>query len=273
MKTLSGYRVICLAQNLPGPVAASRLVGLGAEVIKVEPPQGDPLSALGELYHALTSGMKIIRLDLKNEEGKREFFELLSGADLLLTAQRPAALERLGLGWESLHARFPKLCFVGVVGHAPPRAEEPGHDLTYEAEAGLVFPPALPTTLVADMGGAERAVVMSLALLFSRERGEEAQMAWVALAQAGKDFSLPLAYGLTRPGAALSGALAEYNLYRTKDGWIALAALEPHFSARVREEFGESSWEARFLEKTSDEWEAWARAKDIPLAAVREAKP
>ncbi len=275
---LQGIQVVSLAVNIPGPVAAAQLTRLGAQVTKVEPPGGDPVAAFSpSLYAQLTQGQTVRTLDLKDPGSRQALDQLLAESDLLLTATRPAALARLGLDWPQLHRRFPQLCHVAIVGYPPPRENEAGHDLTYVADLGLVSPPALPRTLLADLAGASQAVSAALALLLARARGQEASRALVALSQAAETFALPLVHGLTGPGAVLGGGLPGYNLYRAETGWVALAALEPHFWQRLLDALGLASADAAdlariFATRPAQEWEAWARERDIPLAAVRAEK-
>ncbi len=274
MKPLEGMRVVNLAVNLPGPAAAKRLEQLGARVCKVEPPTGDPLAQYcPRWYEELNAGQQIQVLDLKSEEGRSRLDAMLREADLLVTASRPAALARLGLGWQELHRRFPRLCQVAIVGYPPPREDEPGHDLTYQARMGLLSPPRMPRTLLADMAGAERAVSAALALLLARERGVEAGYARVALAEAAAAMAEPLRHGVTAPGALLGGGLPGYNIYRAGDGWVAVAALEPHFKRRLDCELGceESSIEELrriFPTRTAAEWQQWGRQRDLPIVEV-----
>jgi alpha-methylacyl-CoA racemase len=271
---LAGLRVVTTALNLPGPAACSRLRDLGAEVEKVEPPTGDPMQRYHPAwYERLHEGIAIHRLDLKGD-GREALERLLVNADLLVTAQRPSALSRLGLGARVLAERFPRLCHVAIVGHAPPREEHAGHDLTYLAESGLLTPPALPATLFADMAGAERAVTTALALVIARDRGRPARAAFSPLSDAAEWLSLPLANGLTAPGAMLGGGLPGYNLYAAKDGWIAVAALEPHFERSLAEALQVVPLDAArlaecFARESAGHWEAWARARDLPIVAVR----
>jgi len=273
---LAGYRVVCLALYVPVPAAARRLAALGADVTRVEPPAGDALAAwCPAWYDELRVGQRVVRLDLKREADRAELDELLSDADLLLTAFRPAALARLGLAWDPLHERFPRLCHVVVAGY--PAAEEgaPGHDLTYQARAGLLSPPALPNTLLADLAGAEQAVSAALALLLARERGRGAGCARVALADAAATFAEPLRHGLTTAGGPLGGGWPAYALYRAEDGWIVVAALEPHFWSKLLAALGldpaadRRALEAAFLTRSAGEWEAWAAARTLPVVAVR----
>ena len=279
MNPLQGLQVVSIALNLPGPVACARLREMGASVTKVEPPSGDPLEGFCPQWYArLREGMEVKRLDLKTEAGARDLDALLAHADLFVSAQRPSALARLGLDPPSLAARHPRLCMLCITGHAAPDEEKAGHDLTYLAAHGLVVPPALPSTLFADMTGAERAVSTALALVHARDRDGRGASAEVPLADAAAFLAQPLAQGLTRRGALLGGGLAAYNLYEARDGWIAVAALEPHFARRLAQAFGlESLTRAalaeRFADETVEHWESWARALDLPIVAVRPSIP
>jgi crotonobetainyl-CoA:carnitine CoA-transferase CaiB-like acyl-CoA transferase len=275
MKPLDGMRVLNLALNLPGPVAAARLAALGATVRKVEPPDGDPLErACAEWYRELHCGQEVLRLNLKDPADRARLDERLAGTDLLLTSFRPSALERLGLAWPRLAERFPRLCQVAIIGYPPPDADRPGHDLNYQGSAGLLTPPHLPRTCLADLAGAERAVSAALALLLARERGQGCGCVQVSLAEAAVDFAAPLRCGLTAPGGVLGGGFAGYQLYRARDGWIAVAALEPRFGQVLGQHLDLSSpsreeLDRRFLERTVEEWQAWAAELDLPITAVR----
>ncbi len=274
MKLLQGVRVVTMALNLPGPVACARLRDLGAHVAKVEPPAGDPFEGYcPEWYRRLHADMDVRRLDLKSEAPRAELDALLAAADLFVTAQRPSALARLGLDPDALARRHARLCHVGLTGYPAPEGEVPGHDLTYLAAHGLVSPPQLPPTLFADMAGAERAVSTALAMLHARDREGRGRSVTVPLADAAVFLAQPRAEGLTAPGALLGGALPGYNLYRTSDGWIAVAALEPHFAQRLAEALGLAALEAealraRFATQNAAHWQAWARERDLPIVAV-----
>jgi crotonobetainyl-CoA:carnitine CoA-transferase CaiB-like acyl-CoA transferase len=268
-------RLLSLAVNVPGPVAAARLHQLGAAVIKVEPPAGDPLARhCPDWYAALCAGQQVQRLDLKDPAQRAELDHLLQGCDLLLTSSRPAALAGLGLDWASLHARYPRLAQVAIIGFPPPQQNVPGHDLTYLAAHGLLLPPRLPPTLMADLAGAERAVRAALGLLLARERGAEAGYAEVALATVAESFAAPLRHGLTVPTGLLGGGWPGYNLYAAGQGWVAVAALEPHFWERLQRELGldgatYDDLAAIFATREAGEWEAWAAERDLPITALR----
>jgi crotonobetainyl-CoA:carnitine CoA-transferase CaiB-like acyl-CoA transferase len=273
VKVLTGIKVVNLAANLPGPAAAQRLCGLGAEVVKVEAPSGDPM----EIYHAgwyreMAVGQTLVRLDLKSEAGRAELDSLLGSADLLISASRPAAMERLGLDWALLHQKYPRLCQVAIVGYPAPRENEAGHDLTYQASLGLLTPPHMPRTLLADMAGAEMTVSSALALLLGRERGGDAGYAEVALSEAAASLAEPLRYGCTSPGALLGGGIPEYNIYQSADGWVAVAALEPHFKSRLEEALAISTpdqYRSAFAGQSSAYWQEWGQTQDVPIETVR----
>jgi alpha-methylacyl-CoA racemase len=273
---LQGTRLVTLAQNVPGPAAASRLQDLGASVVKVEPPNGDPLASVNPAwYGALTTGQEVVQLDLKDASDRARLDEYLAEADVLLTSSRPGSLARLGLGPEEVHARYLRLCYVAITGYPAPREDAPGHALTYLAEWGLLSPPDMPRTLSADLAGAERAVSATLVLLLSRAEGRRGGYAEVALSETAAFFARPLRYGITKPGAPLGGGFPGYGLYEARDGWISVAALERHFWERLLleldlEDATREDLEEVFVQKTANEWEQWARERDLPLAALRD---
>ena len=275
IETLTGIRVVSTAVNVPGPVAAATLRAMGASVVKVEPPSGDPLAAAAPAWYAeLCRDMEIQQLDLKSRAGQEHLDAHLAAADLLITASRPQSLERLGLSWSALHDRCPRLCHVAIVGYPAPRRNEAGHDLTYQSDAGLVTPPSLPSTLIADLSGAQQAVITSLALLLTRERTGQASWAEIALSEAAALFAFPVRHGLTTASGWLGGGTAAYNIYPAREGWVAVAALEPQFRAALARALSidveDRDAIARTLTtRTAKEWDAWARELNLPLAAVR----
>ena len=272
---LRGVNVVSLSINTPGPVAASRLAGLGATVTKVEPPTGDPLKTFARgWYDSLSRGQTITTLDLKDAAGRAQLDSLLSQADLLLASYRPSALARLGLDWQTLHGRFPRLCFAGIIGYPPPQEEKSGHDLTYLAETGLVTPPELPSTLFVDLAGAERCVSQALALLLHFARTGEAGCALISLYDCAEELSAPVKAGLTNRGGLLGGGSPFYGVYQASEGWVAIAALEPHFAQRLVTELkiaqpDHAAFERAFRERSASEWESWAAERDLPVVRVR----
>ncbi|GAA1327219.1 CoA transferase [Leucobacter albus] len=272
---LLGVNVVSLAINLPGPLAAARLRSMGATVTKVEPPGGDPLRTVSEAwYDELTSGQRVVTSDLKSAAGRAALAQELNGADLLITSMRAAALAKLGLGRESLAATYPQLSHVEIVGHTGTAAGRAGHDLTYQAEQGTLQPLALPTVPVVDLLGSERAVSAALVGLMATARDGRGHHELIVLEDAAKAAGAAVRHGVTGVGAPLGGAHPGYRIYPSADGYVALAALEPHFWERTREALGVTGTSEEFTRvfagKTSSEWESLAASRDIPLAAVRE---
>lgn len=267
-------RVLAPVTNIPGPLAAAGLLRDGARVVKVEPPQGDPLQAAApDWYATITGGMEVVRLDLRGEAQRERLHALVAENDLLITAMRRAALERLGLEWPQLHARYPGLCHVAIFGEAAPHDDRPGHDLTYQAQAGLLQPPYLPRSVFADLLSAERAVAAAYRALLERAHTGSGVRVDISIAAGAAHLADPLRCGLTSAGGPLGGAYALYGLYESRDGWIALAALEPHFQARLRDALQIERLEAQalrdcFAEQSSAYWEDLARRFDLPLCAV-----
>jgi len=271
---LADVRVVSIAVNLPGPACARRLAEFGATVIKVEPPEeagGDPMRQYARAYYdELHRGIDVRVLNLKTDIGRAGLHSLLAEADVLLTSQRVPALDRLGLSWDVLAERFGRLSHIAIIGSHG--SDDAGHDLTYVAAAGLATPPRLPATLLADLGGAERAVTATFAALKLAQRDGRGQRIVVSLEEAADAFAGPHRYGLTQPGGLLAGSYPGYNFYRAADGWIALAALEPHFAARVQAASGVGfscdALAAYFHANDMQHWTRWASEHDIPLAAI-----
>jgi len=237
---LAGVRVLSLALNLPGPATLMRCRRLGAHCTKLEAPpaaagtSSDPMGSYNPLaYATLHEGVDVVWANLKTPEGQATLHELLAQTDVLITSFRPAASAKLGVAWEALHARHPRLCLVEIVGAPGARADEPGHDLTYLAESGLVTGTELPPTLYADMGGSLMASEAVLGALLRRATGGAGVHVVVALSEAAHYLALPRQWGLTQPAGAVGGAHAGYRVYPCADGRVAVAALEPHFAASL----------------------------------------
>jgi alpha-methylacyl-CoA racemase len=270
--SLDGVRIVSLATNLPGPIAAARLTTLGASVTKIEPPSGDALAhASPDWYAELTSGQRILVLDLKNPEDRAGLDDELDGADLLITAMRPSALARLGLA--NVADSYPGLSHVEIVGYDGGREEVVGHDLNYQAAHGTLQPPALPTVPVADLLGAERVVSAAILLLLARERTASGGHQRVVLDEAARDAGAAIRHSLTGPGTVLGGGLPLYGIYESADGYLALGAIENHFATRVRELLGtevtHAALKQAFAAHDTEYWIALADRVDIPLTPVR----
>jgi alpha-methylacyl-CoA racemase len=286
LKPLRGVRVLSLALNLPGPAALMRLKAMGAVCTKAEPPgkdggSGDPMGAYNPMaYDTMHAGIKVVRLDLKTDKGQAALRKELARTDVLLTSFRPSALTKLGLGWKGLRKAFPALSVVAIVGAPGERAEEPGHDLTYLAEAGLVTGLELPATLFADMSGSLMASEAVLQAVLQHKISGKSSFQDIALSNAAHWLALPRTWGLTQPQGAVGGAHAGYRVYPCKGGRVAVAALEPHFAKALCEAAGvqvdgrssslfkpatHAAIAAFVASKTRRELEKLAGEKDIPL--------
>lgn len=237
---LNGTRVLSLALNLPGPAALMRCARMGAACTKLEPlaaaphTSADPMALYSpQAYTDMHQGIRVVQAHLKTEEGQAAVHAELQRTDVLITSFRPSALIKLGLGWDALQARYPRLSLVRIVGAAGERAEEPGHDLTYLADAGLATGTEMPPTLYADMGGALMASEAVLQALLVRAQTGQGALLEVALADAAAWLAQPRHWGLTTPDGDVGGAHAGYRIYPCADGRVAVAALEPHFAARL----------------------------------------
>jgi crotonobetainyl-CoA:carnitine CoA-transferase CaiB-like acyl-CoA transferase len=234
LRPLKGIRILSLALNLPGPAALMRCQQMGARCVKLESPAGDPMQTYSPAaYTALHQCVRITQADLKTASGQKALHRELAKADVLLTSFRPSALTKLGLTWKALHRQYPQLSQVAIVGSPGAKAEEPGHDLTYLAGNGLVTGFDLPATLYADMGGSLMASEAVLQAALHRYTSGNGVYLEVALSSAASYLALPRPWGLTTPGAAVGGGHAGYQIYPCKNGRVAVAALEPHFAARL----------------------------------------
>jgi alpha-methylacyl-CoA racemase len=289
LKPLRGVRILSLALNLPGPGALWRLKAMGATCLKAEPPGppgapaktiGDPMGQYNpEAYATLHDGIRVITLDLKSDKGQAALHRELERTNVLLTSFRPSALTKLGLDWTGLHRRYPALSLVAIVGAPGQRAEEPGHDLTYLADAGLVTGLELPATLFADMGGALMASEAALKAVLVQKTTGKGTFHEVALSDAAHWLALPRTWGLTQAIGAVGGAHAGYRVYACKDGRVAVAALEPHFAKALCAAAGVTTADPRamfhpdthaaiagfLLGRTRKQLDRLAQAHDIPL--------
>lgn len=266
-KPLDGLRLVTIAQYVPGPLAVARLVANGAAATKIEPPNGDPLEQLSKSWYSeLHRGVEVERLDLRSDDGRARLHALLADADLLITSHRPSSLARLSLDPGTLRVLFPKLRFVAIVGSLA-EPEVPGHDLTYQAEAGIIRD-TLPLTLVGDVMASERVVSETLMLL----RRPTGSVAEVGLVESLTPMVAPLAHGVTAPGGVLGGALPAYDVFETNHGHVAVAALEPHFERKLYDELtlpAKANLAPIMKTKSAAEWEAWGKERELPMVAVR----
>ena len=277
---LDGLRVIDLTGLSPGQYATMLLGDLGADVITVEPPaasradsrpaalpgHGGPASrALG--INPLFRSRRSIVLDLKSPEDLDVALRLADGADIFVEGFRPGVCDRLGLGYDALSARNPRLVYCSITGYGSygPDASRPGHDLNYIAEAGLMSvlasdgaQPGIPLNLVADFGaGGMVAAFGILAAVRGRDQTGRGSHVDVSMLEGVLSMLAPAAswHEAGAPdaswgGAINSGAAPFYACYRTSDGrWLAVAAMERKFfvalcNALARPELAELQFEA-----------------------------
>jgi alpha-methylacyl-CoA racemase len=242
---LRGLKVVELAGIGPGPHACMILADLGADVIRIDRPGGQPLT--GGAHDLLNRGRPSVALDLKHPDAVATVLELAEAADVLVEGLRPGTTERLGLGPEACLARNPSLVYGRMTGWGQdgPLARTAGHDLGYIAITGALFGlgqdparPHFPTNLVGDFGGGSTYLVIGIlaALLESRISGK-GQVVDAAIVDGTAHLnSMATAFwagGLLREQRAsnlLDGGAPFYDLYETADGkHLAIGALEPQF--------------------------------------------
>lgn len=295
-----GLLVVDLSRQYPGPFAAQLLADLGARVIKVEEPGSGDLARLadpqldgtGHVFAATNRGKESVAVSVKKPEGAEVVRRLAARADVLLEGFRPGVLAAFGLAPETLLRANPKLVVASLTGFGQtgPLRAAAGHDLTYQALAGVVGmqdPPRAPATQTGDVAGALSAVVAILAQLRTG-RGAHLDLALAdAALSANAIFAARTRAGEpARPGVAeLAGGWAGYDVYRTADGkWLALAALEPKFwerflaaaEARELESFGAATADPALAaavakvigSRTLAEWARRLDAADVPWAPV-----
>src|SRR5687767_2642385 len=180
---LTGVRVLDLGSYISGPCAAVLLAEMGADVVKVEPPQGDPFRAwesggLNATFVAFNRGKRSVVLDLKTDEGRAHLLDLVRTADVLIENFRPGVMERLGIGWDVLSGIRPELvhCSISGFGNSGPYASMPAYDgvaLGYSGLAGLLLDPEDPRLrgpALADAITGHSAAFAVLAALLERHR-------------------------------------------------------------------------------------------------------
>jgi len=266
---LEGTRVLDLSQYLPGPFATQLLADLGAAVLKVEPPQGDPMSrfilqdgdGLSPWYKQINAGKSVVKLDLKNAVERAQFSHLLERADVLLESFRPGVLERLGFRRDHLKQLNPHLihCALSGFGQTGPCRERAGHDLTYLAMSGMLSltgtaaTPVIPFPPICDYAAGKQAATAILAALLKRTRTDAGCFIDVSLFEMALSWQSVAFAAAHRPGAAfargadlLTGGAACYQIYPTADGrFVALGAIEEKFWHSFCDSVERSDWVAR----------------------------
>jgi alpha-methylacyl-CoA racemase len=315
---LDGVRVLDLTRLLPGGFCTLLLADLGADVLKVEdtaggdyirwmPPyyggESEQREGTASAYFlALNRNKRSLRLNLKDERGRDVLLRLVEDYDVVVESFRPGVMDRLGVGYEALRARNPRVIYCPISGYGQdgPLTGRSGHDTNYLALNGLLGltgrrggPPIQSAGQIADLGGGGlMAAVGILAALHERERSGEGQLVDISMTDGALSWLAMVAARyfaegrLPRRGEPeLAGGIACYFPYETKDGqWVSLGALEPKFwqnwcSGVGRPDLVEKQFEhpdsdagaeiaAVFRERTRDEWTAFAGEHDCCLEPI-----
>ena len=261
VKPLSGVRVLDLSRMIAGGVAGMQLADFGADVVKVEQPgTGDPLrqwTTAGEPFwwHVYARNKRFITLNLKSDEGKELLFRLLPKFDVVMESFVPGTLERMGLGWDVLHAWNPKLILVRISGwgQTGPASQRPGFGTLVEAASGFAAmngepggAPIVPAFPLADMTSALYAVNAVMFALYHRDvHGGTGQVVDVSLFESLFSLLGPLAAEYSALGrlrernGSRSKNAGPRGCYRTLDGrYIAISGSTPKMAERLLQAYG-----------------------------------
>jgi alpha-methylacyl-CoA racemase len=239
MQPLSGMLVVDLSRYLPGAFASRELLELGARVVCIEPPGGDPMRTTAPAWDAaLRAGKESLEVDLKQNPAPA--LEFLREADIVLESFRPGVAARLGIGPERVPERT-VYCSITGFGLGGRHEQRAGHDLSYLGWAGVLWDtsPSLPPVQIADFAaGGLGAVTKILAALVERERTGKGGHVVVSLTHGSHRLVAHRLGGDPVP-CMLTGGLAGYRIYETVDGrHLTVAALEPVFFRRLTELLG-----------------------------------
>lgn len=309
-RMLEGIRVLDFSQYLPGPHTSMRLADKGAEVIKVEPLQGDPSRALGArrkenglIYLANNRNKKSITVNLKEEAGQALIKQLIEKSDVIIESFRPGVMERLGLSYEQAKKIKPDIIYCSMTGYGQNTSMSGfgSHDINYVAMSGVLSQlkdkdgrPVHPTITLADLvGGISASEEIVSAIVQKHLKGVGAyidlSLTDVMVSMMNNHVLISEITGYNHGVDMLTGKLISYHLYETKEGrFMSLGALEPKFWVNFCHAVGKEEWisahysEANesnpiycqvrelFLSHTLDEWMSFAKKVDCCLAPVLE---
>lgn len=257
MGKLTGIRVIDLTQFFPGPMLTVMMADHGAEVIKVEPPGGDPVRAMAPFagghsvwFANLNRGKRSVTLDLKTEAGRADLTALIATADVFVEGFRPGVMARLGFDYPSLRAINPRIVYASVsaFGQSGPLAHHPAHDMAVQALAGFLSvndgpdgTPVVPGAPSADMAAGLTALSAILMALIGRETSGQGDYVDIAMFDALLPWCVHTAGGAIAGGAAPTsatqrslGGAAFYQVYKTSDAQhIVLGGREVKFARNL----------------------------------------
>ncbi len=262
---LNGIRVLEIGQNLAGPMAAEILAHLGADVVKVERPEGDDARRWGPPFWndvspgflAVNANKRSITVDLKNADAARWLIDVIGEADVLIQNLKPGSLESLGLGADMLTKRYPRLiyCTVWAFGRTGPLKLKPGYEPLLQAFSGLMMmngdeggPPTRIGTSVLDYGSGMWAAIGTLAALVRRERTGRGGIVDTSLFETGLawlkgHFASYRASGQV-PERHRTGShrVVPFESFETKTGPILIAAGNDRLFAKLARVLGHPEW-------------------------------
>ena len=286
---LQGLRVVDLTRNLPGPFATRLLADLGADIIKIEPLNGDPARAFGDLFTALNHGKTTLKVDFRDSQGIETIKAQIKDSDVMLDSFRPEVLEGMGLDAKTLHAINPKLVMVSITGYGMANsdgithdwAHKAGHDINFMAMSGVLDQlktadgeQAMPNVQFADLaGGSDTAVIALLAAVFAAQRTGKGRHVAVSMTHSlYQHLVMPKATGKLVASFSgknpepqqdfLGGLLPCYRLYRTSDDrHMAVGSLELKFWQGLCEilklaEIKDVHWQRGIMPNTKSSQEA-----------------
>lgn len=302
---LAGIRILDLSRLLPGPFATLYLAQLGAEVIKIEEPEGGDYTRhlLPALFEQVNRGKKSVTLDLRKAEDLAQFKRMVAEADVVVDTFRPEVLPRLGCGYETLKQINPRLVFAALTGygHTGPYRNRPGHDMNYRGYAGELAQngprdgaPQVGDFQVADLAGALSCVIGILAAVVGARASGSGCFVDIAMLDCTLALQVATLSELRTLGRVpargtgmLAGATPNYGIYECADGrYLALGSLERKFFVNFcklvgREDLlelpyapGRKSQALRaalaelIRQRTRDEWEAQLADEDSCASAI-----
>lgn len=244
-------KVLEVAFYYPAPFCTRILASLGAEVIKIEPPNGDPARILGEIFAVFNIGKKILQLDLKTEEGRAKFLELAENADVIVEGLRPGTVKKLGIDYETVSKVNPGIiyCSISAFGQKNRFSRFPAHDVNVLGLAGILEIsgkgyPSDPNIQLADFASSLVAVISILSALIERDRTGVGKRIDVSMLRSAI-FAVPVHLTSILNGLGMLPALTKnpgYGIYKTKDGYITLGIVaEEHFWRKLCEVLGISN--------------------------------
>ena len=256
---LDGIKIIDFTNYIPGPFATLRLAELGAEVVKIEAPEGDPARNTGNgyVFNAHNRGKKSIVINLKEPEGKMLALDLLARADVVVESFRPGVMDKLGLGYEAGKKINPKIVYCSVTGYGidGQMSKLGSHDLNYMSLSGALAQmkdntgrPVHPTHTFSDYIGGMAASERILAALVARGKTGKGSYHCISIADSmaslmANHVLIEKETGYPNGVSVLNGTVIGYGVYETKDGrYVSLGALEPKFWNNFCVAVGRENW-------------------------------